>query len=98
MLVRKKLNWSFFRKLKKTLAYGIDVTHLDSHMFALYLNPEYLTVYKKIGKEYKLPILLNKDYLTSFGLNTEKNLDKGDIVVDNLYMAFPEDTKKGMEN
>jgi len=85
-------------QIETALKYGIQVTHLDSHMFALYLKPEYLDVYKKLGREYKLPILLNKEYLTFFGLDIQRNIDKEDIVVDNLYMAFPEDYKKGMEN
>ena len=85
-------------QIETALKYGIQLTHLDSHMFTLYLKPEYLDVYKKLGREYKLPILLNKEYLALFGLDIERSIDKEDIVVDNLYMALPEDYKKGMGN
>ncbi|NND08877.1 MAG: ChbG/HpnK family deacetylase [Saprospiraceae bacterium] len=77
--------------------YGIDITHLDSHMFTLYLKPEYLAVYKKLGREYKLPILLNAEYLTLFGLDADQHLDE-DIVVDKVYMAYSPDYEKGMAN
>ena len=73
------------------------MTHLDSHMFTLYLKPEYLAVYKKLGREYKLPILLNADYLTLFGQDADQHIDE-DIVVDKVYMAYNPDFEKGMAN
>ena len=84
-------------QIETALKYGIQITHLDSHMFTLYLKPEYLAVYKKLGKEYKLPILLNKEYMTLFGLDFEKSIDAGDIVVNKVYMALTEDYEKGMD-
>ncbi|NND33738.1 MAG: ChbG/HpnK family deacetylase, partial [Saprospiraceae bacterium] len=85
------------KQIELALKYGIDITHLDSHMFTLYLRPEYLAVYKKLGKEYKLPILLNAEYLTLFGLNAQEHINE-DIVVDKVYMAYPQDYEKGMAN
>ncbi|MBK8504392.1 MAG: polysaccharide deacetylase family protein [Saprospiraceae bacterium] len=84
-------------QIELALKYGIPITHLDSHMFTLYLKPEYLAVYKKLGKEYKLPILLNAEYLTLFGLDAEQHINE-DIVVDKVYMAYPPDYEKGMAN
>jgi predicted glycoside hydrolase/deacetylase ChbG (UPF0249 family) len=39
---------------------GIDVTHLDAHMGAVNM-PEFVDVYLRLGREYRLPILLVKD-------------------------------------
>ena len=64
-------------QIETALKYGIQITHLDSHMFGLYLKPEFLEVYKKLGKEYKLPILLNKEYMTLFGLDFEHSIEEG---------------------
>jgi len=75
--------------------FGIKPTHLDSHMFALYAKPEYLDVYRKIGQEYKLPILLNNEYLVKFGLDPIE-YDGNVVLVDKLFMAFPPDYKRGM--
>ncbi len=43
------------------LAGKIDVTHLDAHMGTA-LTPEFIDIYVRLGKDYKLPILLPKDY------------------------------------
>lgn len=84
-------------QIELALKYGIDVTHLDSHMFTLYLRPEYLAVYKKLGREYKLPILLNAEYLTLFGQEADQHINE-DIVVDKVYMAYDPDFENGMAN
>jgi len=43
-------------QIKKALAAGIDVTHIDSHMGAMQFNPEYHTAYSKLGKEFNIPV------------------------------------------
>jgi predicted glycoside hydrolase/deacetylase ChbG (UPF0249 family) len=39
---------------------GIHLTHLDSHMGTLMKTPEFLTRYQKMGREFTLPVLLEK--------------------------------------
>jgi predicted glycoside hydrolase/deacetylase ChbG (UPF0249 family) len=39
---------------------GIPVTHLDMHMAGMVSSPELFAVYRKLGNEYKLPILLER--------------------------------------
>jgi hypothetical protein len=46
-----------------TLAAGVDVTHLDAHMGTV-MCPEFVDAYVQLGIDYKLPILLVKDYDT----------------------------------
>lgn len=77
-------------QIETALKYGINVTHLDTHMGALYQRPEYFAVYKKLGREYKLPVLQGRDAASAPDTGNE-------IKVDNLYVASPEDYKKGME-
>ena len=43
-------------QLDRALAFGIDVTHFDSHMGAMQLNPAYLERYIKLAAEYDLPL------------------------------------------
>ena len=43
-------------QIKKAIAAGIDVTHLDSHMGALQYNEAYFQVYRKLAKEFDLPL------------------------------------------
>ena len=41
-------------------AAGIDVTHLDAHMGTAQM-PEFTAIYRRLGREYRLPVLLVKD-------------------------------------
>ena len=50
-------------QIEAALAAGIDVTHLDCHMGTA-MMPEFVTVYERLGADYRLPILLMKDYMT----------------------------------
>lgn len=43
-------------QVRKALAAGIDVTHLDSHMGTLQLHPAYLDQYLKLAVEFDLPV------------------------------------------
>lgn len=45
-------------QIEKARAAGIEVTHLDAHMETLWATPELIDVYKRIGREYGLPVLL----------------------------------------
>jgi len=44
-------------QIERARAAGIHVTHLDTHMGALFGTPELFAVYRKMGQSYKLPIL-----------------------------------------
>lgn len=47
-------------QIDTALAAGIDLTHLDSHMGTV-LMPEFVSMYRRLGHDYRLPILLVKD-------------------------------------
>lgn len=55
-------------QIARALNAKIDLTHLDSHMGAAQLNPFYLSIYAKLGQEFRLPCrmpsreTLEKDY------------------------------------
>ena len=48
-------------QIDTALAAGIDVTHLDDHM-GVVLMPEFIDIYRRLGRDYRLPILLVKDF------------------------------------
>ncbi|MCX8107194.1 MAG: polysaccharide deacetylase family protein [Verrucomicrobiae bacterium] len=55
-------------QIKRALAAGIDVTHLDSHMGTLQLNPDFFAVYVQLALEFDLPLrMASQDTLTRFG-------------------------------
>jgi predicted glycoside hydrolase/deacetylase ChbG (UPF0249 family) len=47
-------------QIERTLAAGIDITHLDSHM-GVALLPQLIDIYIRLGREYRLPVLLPKN-------------------------------------
>jgi len=55
-------------QIKRALAAGIDVTHLDSHMGTLQLHPEYVKVYLQLAVEFDLPVrMASQETLVRFG-------------------------------
>jgi predicted glycoside hydrolase/deacetylase ChbG (UPF0249 family) len=44
-------------QIERALATGIDITHLDSHM-GVALLPQLIDIYIRLGREYRLPVLL----------------------------------------
>src|SRR6476659_2584278 len=47
-------------QLETAYAAGIDVTHLDAHMGSAQM-PEFINIFRRLGREYRLPVLLVKD-------------------------------------
>src|SRR5438105_4327429 len=47
-------------QLKTAFSAGIDVTHLDAHMGTAQM-PEFVDIFRRLGREYRLPVLLVKD-------------------------------------
>jgi predicted glycoside hydrolase/deacetylase ChbG (UPF0249 family) len=43
-------------QIKRALAAGVDVTHLDSHIGTLQYNPEYMKTYLQLAVEFDLPV------------------------------------------
>ena len=80
-------------QVERALAFGVNVSHLDSHMGCLF-NPKYFETYLKIGREFGLPLLIPASGLQQFPAMAEKILPT-DIVIDNIFMLNPPDAKKG---
>jgi chitin disaccharide deacetylase len=55
-------------QIKRALAAGVDVTHLDSHMGTLQLHPDYVTMYLQLAVEFNLPVrMASQETLASKG-------------------------------
>jgi len=57
-------------QVERALVVGIDVTHLDAHMFSAMI-PELMASYVRLGLEYRLPVLMPRRIeanLAGFGL------------------------------
>jgi hypothetical protein len=68
-------------------------------MGTLFSKPEYLKVLIKLGREYKVPVLLSKAvFLAVFNVNLDTLTTEKDVLIDMIYMANSQDYKGGMEN
>jgi predicted glycoside hydrolase/deacetylase ChbG (UPF0249 family) len=45
-------------QIERAIAFGIKPTHLDTHMGTLYTRKDFFDVYTKLGKEYKIPVMV----------------------------------------
>jgi predicted glycoside hydrolase/deacetylase ChbG (UPF0249 family) len=43
-------------QIEQSLAWGLDVTHIDSHMGVMHFDPRFFAVYLDLAEEYRLPI------------------------------------------
>ncbi len=50
-------------QIEKTAGTGIEIDHLDTHMGAMQLHPEYIRIYLKLASDYHLPIRMGSERL-----------------------------------
>jgi chitin disaccharide deacetylase len=48
-------------QIERAKSMGLEPTHLDSHMHALYRTPELFAVFLRVAREYKLPIRMARN-------------------------------------
>jgi chitin disaccharide deacetylase len=86
-------------QIERAKQFGIDPTHFDAHMGCLFITPQYLQILIKMGREYKVPVLLNSEaFKLVFKIDLSKYISDKEVLVDKLFMAQPDDFKKGMNN
>lgn len=83
----KDVEKELYAQIEKALTFGLKPSHLDLHMSALVLRPDLIALYRDLGHTYKLPILLNKQLMTFFGVNADECLLEDDLCVDNLFVG-----------
>jgi len=74
-------------QIEKARAFGINPTHLDSHMGTLFQTKELFEILLRAGRDYKLPILVSKDFARG-GLFTT-SLGPNDIMIDSVITITP---------
>lgn len=83
-------------QVKRAYEYGINVTHLDAHMGTAITTPEFMAAYIKVGREFELPVLLDRQMPALQDDSIQSMLSDTDIIMDYTYTASPEDFEKGM--
>ena len=82
-------------QIERALAFGVNVSHVDSHMGCLF-NPKFFGIYAKVAREYKLPFLLTISGLQQFPGTAEKLLPS-DVLIEDVFMIYPPQAKEGMD-
>lgn len=84
-------------QVKRALASGVDVTHLDSHMGTLQLHPEFVKAYLRLGVEFSLPLrMASQDTLARRGFPElrQQFAAKGIVFTDDfIYEELSEESK-----
>lgn len=72
------------------LDWGIDVTHIDSHMDILQLDRNYFAVYMRLARRYGLPVrLCRSSFEWPFSAMSQSKLDEAGIVTTDGFIAPP---------
>lgn len=79
-------------QIERAKLFGLDITHLDSHMAALYENPAYLNVLIKLGRKYKIPVMADSSVLKAY----PASFTSKEVVLNKMFTATPPDFKSGM--
>lgn len=78
-------------QIKRALAAGVDVTHLDSHMGTLQYNPEYMKAYLQLAVEFDLPVrMASQETLARMGHPEIRGLFAAKGIVSPDYFVFDE--------
>jgi len=75
-------------QIERAKAFGIQPTHLDSHMRTLLHNAALFEVYLRVARDYKLPVALWRDIASREDL--APLIRESDIVIDSLETIGPD--------
>ncbi len=83
-------------QIQTALDRGIDLSHLDTHMGAMTLRPDLMRLYMKLGRDFKLPVMISKQEWSDFNKTYKDFSENTPVVLDNIFVAAPDDYKNGM--
>ena len=72
-------------QIDQAIEMGIRPTHLDTHMGCLVFNsPELFEVYLKLGREYKIPVMVGRLFVQAASPAFKEKITKDDIIIESL--------------
>jgi predicted glycoside hydrolase/deacetylase ChbG (UPF0249 family) len=82
-------------QIEQAMAWGVEPTHLDSHMGTVQLDERFFAVYLQLADDYDLPIRMagrREDERLGFG-GRERAAAKGLLYPENFISPWPRDTR-----
>ena len=77
-------------QIERAIAFGINPTHLDTHMGSVGANLELMQIYLKLGKEYDLPLLIPRFWIQSLPDEMRAMIEKDNVLLDGMFMLNAE--------
>ena len=75
-------------QIDQALAWGVDVTHLDSHMGANQIDPRFVDVYVELAAEYDLPLrMLGPDLEALLGVSGRQMASAAGLVCNDEFVS-----------
>ncbi|HEU4766861.1 MAG TPA: polysaccharide deacetylase family protein [Pyrinomonadaceae bacterium] len=103
----KEVEMEIRAQIERARAFGIQPTHLDSHMGTLYQSKALFEVFLRVAREYKLPVRVAKTWfsradflpstLTADDVFIDRVLDINTTVAPNDWASFYTDAIKKLE-
>jgi predicted glycoside hydrolase/deacetylase ChbG (UPF0249 family) len=75
-------------QIERSIAFGMKPTHLDSHMGTLYQNKALFETLLRVGREYRLPVMVSKEWAAQASF-LPSILDPKDVVIDRMIDVLP---------
>lgn len=63
-------------QVERAYDFGINPTHLDSHMGTLFAHPDFFEAYLRVGQEYELPVLVPDNWIENAMFSDEEIRDR----------------------
>lgn len=84
----KDLKKELCAQIDRAISFGLKPSHLDSHMYTLGASQEFLDVYREIGAQYQLPVMLNAELISQVSGISAGHLEvQNEILIDRIYLG-----------
>lgn len=76
-------------QIRKAMAAGIRISHLDTHMGSLFGSPDLVKIYQELGKEFNLPVMIPMNMIHLMAPQMLPYIDTvNNVVVKQFISAF----------
>lgn len=83
-------------QVRRAIQFGIDPTHLDSHMGTVFSQLDYLKAYINVGREFKIPVFLPRLLETGLSVRLDTLITDREVLFDHVVIAGPQHFKSGL--
>ncbi len=92
----KEIEAEIRAQIERARSFGIQPTHLDSHMGTLYQNKTLFEILLRVAREYQLPTRISKEWFASFAY-LPAILKPEDVIIDRVINIGPNIPPEGWE-